>query len=118
VLDRADLALARRIARTIRTSNGGLPCLKALGLPLAHTGQVQVSMNLTDYRKTSPVAAFDAVLARAEAAGVRVAGSELVGLIPRAACPEGFAARVRLLSFDPDQVIENRLRRVSGRREG
>ena len=53
VLDRADLPLARHIARTIRASGGGLPHLKALGLALEHTGQVQVSMNLTDYRTTS-----------------------------------------------------------------
>ena len=65
VLDRADLALARHIARTIRTSNGGLPCVKALGLALAHTGQVQVSMNLTDYRTTSMADVFRAVDAEA-----------------------------------------------------
>jgi hypothetical protein len=47
--------------RDIRTSSGGLPCLKALGLPLEHTGQVQVSMNLTDYRTTSMAEVFRAV---------------------------------------------------------
>jgi glutamate formiminotransferase len=73
-------------------------------------------MNLTDYRKTSPIAAYDAVRTRAEAAGARVAGSELVGLIPQAACPTGFAERVRLLSFDPDQVIETRLARLRASR--
>ncbi len=66
-------------------------------------------MNLVDYRATSPIAAFDAVAAKAAQAGVEIAGSELVGLIPAAACPEGFAARVRLLAFDPDQVIETRI---------
>ena len=65
VLDRADLPLARHIARTIRTSGGGLPCLKALGLALEHTGQVQVSMNLTDYRTTSMADVFRAVDAEA-----------------------------------------------------
>ena len=108
-LDTRDLALAKRIAKEVRERDGGMPAVKALGFDLPERGWVQVSMNLTDYRKTSPVAAFDAVARRAEAAGVRVAGSELVGLIPAAACPEGFPERVRLLSFDPDQVVETRL---------
>ncbi len=108
-LDTRDLSLAKRIAREIRERDGGLPAVKALGFDLVERGWVQISMNLTDYRKTSPIAAFDAVRTRAESAGVRIAGSELVGLIPLAACPPGFPARVRLLSFDPSQVIETRL---------
>jgi glutamate formiminotransferase len=111
-LDTRDVALAKRIAKEVRERDGGLPCVKALGFDLPERGWVQVSMNLTDYRVTSPEAAFDAVRARAEAAGARVAGSELVGLIPSGACPVGFAERVRLLSFDPDQVIETRLARL------
>jgi glutamate formiminotransferase len=115
-LDTRDLALAKRIAKEVRERDGGMPAVKALGFDLPERGWVQVSMNLTDYRRTSPIAAYDAVRTRAEAAGVRVAGSELVGLIPQAACPEGFAERVRLLSFDPDQVIETRLARQRGGR--
>jgi glutamate formiminotransferase len=115
-LDTRDLALAKRIAKEVREKDGGLPAVKALGFDLPERGWVQVSMNLTDYRRTSPVAAYDAVRERAEAAGVRVAGSELVGLIPEAACPPGFPERVRLLSFDPDQVIETRLRARRGAR--
>jgi len=109
VLDRPDLALARRIARAIRTSNGGLPCLKALGLPIAHTGQVQVSMNLTDYRTTSMAAVFDAVATEAARAGARVLDSELIGLVPRAALDNlatvapAFAARHR------QAILEDRL---------
>jgi glutamate formiminotransferase len=113
-LDTRDLGVAKRIAKEIRERDGGMPGVKALGFDLPDRGWVQVSMNLVDYRKTSAVAAFDAVAERAKAAGVRVAGSELVGLIPREACPPGFAERVRLLSFDPDQVIETRLERRRG----
>jgi glutamate formiminotransferase len=111
-----DVSLGKRIAKEIRERDGGMPGVKALGFDLPEKGQVQISMNLVDYRKTSPVAAFDAVAARAKAAGVDVAGSELVGLIPREACPTGFAQRVRLLAFDEDQVIEARLERRRGRR--
>jgi len=109
VLDRPDLALARRIARTIRTSNGGLPCLKALGLPLAHTGQVQVSMNLTDYRTTSMAEVYRAVLAEAIAAGADIAGSEIIGLVPRAALDDFSTVAPETAARHRDQVLEDRL---------
>jgi glutamate formiminotransferase len=109
VLDRPDLALARRIARAIRTSNGGLPCLKALGLPLAHTGQVQVSLNLTDYRTTSMGEVFRAVLAEAVAAGADIAASEIIGLVPRAALADLAGVAPELAAHHLDQVLEDRL---------
>ncbi|MDF1702592.1 MAG: glutamate formimidoyltransferase [Planctomycetota bacterium] len=109
-LDTQDLAIAKQIATAIREKNGGLPGVKALGFDLPEKGQVQVSMNLVDYRKTNPIQAFDEIAQRAEAAGVTVAGSEVVGLIPHAACPEGFAERVRAIDFDADdQILERRL---------
>jgi glutamate formiminotransferase len=111
-----DLALAKRIAKEVREKDGGLPGVKALGFDLADRGQVQVSMNLVDYRRTSPTEVFDVISRKAAEAGAEVAGSELVGLIPEAAAPRGFAQRVRLIDFAPDQVIETRLARLrSGR---
>ena len=111
-LDTQDLAVAKEIAVAIREKDGGLPGVKAMGFDLPEKGQVQVSMNLVDYRQTSPIAVFDEIAKRAEAAGVPVAGSEVVGLIPQAACPEGFAERVRVIDFDPDeQIVERRLAR-------
>jgi glutamate formiminotransferase len=115
-LDTRDLSIAKGIAKAIRERDGGMPGVKALGFDLPARGWVQVSMNLVDFRKTSAIAAFDAVAERAKAAGVRVAGSELVGLIPQAACPPGFAERVQLLSFDPQQVIETRIASRRGAR--
>ena len=79
-LDSTDLELARRIAGEIRERDGGLPCLKAMGLAL--DDGVQVSMNLTDYRRTSLLDAFETVRGRAAAAGVAVRESEVVGLLP------------------------------------
>ena len=80
-LNSRDLELARRIAREIRERDGGLPCVKAMGLEL--DDGVQVSMNLTDYRRTSVLTAFEAVRTRAEAAGATVRESEVVGLLPQ-----------------------------------
>jgi glutamate formiminotransferase len=79
-LNSSDLELARRIAGEIRERDGGLPCLKAMGLAL--DDGVQVSMNLTDYRRTSVLTAFEAVRSRAAAAGATVRESEVVGLLP------------------------------------
>lgn len=111
-LDTQDLAIAKEIATAIREKNGGLPGVKAMGFDLEEKGQVQVSMNLVDYRQTSPIQVFDEIAKRAEAAGVPIAGSEVVGLIPQAACPEGFAERVKVIDWDPDeQIVERRLAR-------
>ena len=109
VLDRPDLPLARHIARAIRTSNGGLSCLKALGLPLAHTGQVQVSMNLTDYRTTSMAEVFRTVLAEALAAGADIVDSEIIGLVPRAALADFAEVAPALAARHCEQVLEDRL---------
>jgi glutamate formiminotransferase len=102
-----DLGIAKSIARAIRTSGGGLPCVKALGLPLESRGQVQVSMNLTDFDVTPPHVVFAEVSRLAEAAGVAVAESELIGLIPSKAVEMGFANALKLPEFRTDLVIEN-----------
>jgi glutamate formiminotransferase len=108
-LETRDLALAKRIAREVRERDGGLPAVKALGFDLPERGWVQVSMNLTDHRRTSPIRAFEEVLRLAEAAGVRVAGSEVVGLLPEAALAGDLLARAYVLGFRDDQVLERRL---------
>lgn len=108
-----DLEIAKRIAKQIREKDGGLPAVKAMGFDLPEQGLVQVSMNLVDYRRTSPVDVFDVIAAKAKKAGIEVAGSEVVGLIPAAAAPAGFRERVQAHGFEPDeQVIERRLARA------
>lgn len=92
-----DLALARRIAREVRS-----PAIRTLGLAIGE--RVQVSMNLLDPVTVGPEAATDAVAERAP-----IAGCELVGLVPRAVldaiAPERWAA----LALSPDRTIEARL---------
>jgi glutamate formiminotransferase len=71
----------------------------------------QVSMNLLDFQVTSIRRVFDEVAARAQARGVEVAESELVGLAPAAALDAATAAHVRLPAFDPkQQIVEEKLR--------
>jgi glutamate formiminotransferase len=108
----ADLTLARRIARAVRTRDGGLPALRALGLPLEQRGLTQVSMNLLDFRVTGLAAAFDAVTRLAGEAGVQVAGSEIVGLVPRAALAGVDPERLKLPADPAQLTVEERLRRA------
>ena len=106
-----DVSAARRIAKAVRTSAGGLPAVQARGFALLERGRAQVSMNLLDHRVTSVRAVFDAVVAEAAALGVEVEESELVGLVPEAALDTATARHVRLRRFDPRaQVLEERLR--------
>lgn len=84
-LDSTDLKLAQNIARRIRARNGGFAALRALGFYLAHRQQVQISMNLLDFEQTSLFAIMDTIRQLAKEAGVEVAGTEFIGLVPRRA---------------------------------
>jgi glutamate formiminotransferase len=106
------LDIARRIASRVRESGGGLPYVKALGVPIADRGIVQVSMNLTRFETTSVQAAFDCVAAQARREGVDVLESELIGLIPRAALDGTTPERLGLRHFSADQILEERLGRA------
>jgi glutamate formiminotransferase len=105
-----DLALAKSIARDIRASSGGFPAVKALGLPLASRGLVQVSMNLTDFEQTLPRAVYAEISRLAAKAGVEIEESELIGLIPRKALENTSAEELKLKDFDSGRILENRLR--------
>jgi len=83
-LDTTTVALARRIAREVREKKDGtgLPACRAIGWDMPGYGCVQISMNLVDYAVTPPHAAFEEVRRLARDAGLRVTGSEIVGLVP------------------------------------
>ncbi|MHB1417182.1 MAG: glutamate formimidoyltransferase, partial [Chloroflexota bacterium] len=102
----SEVGIAKAIARTIRESGGGLPALRAIGLAVAGAGEVQVSMNLTDFRRTGLLAAFGAVREEANRLGVEVAGSQIVGLVPAAALGEVVAQALQSPSFDVNQIVE------------
>jgi glutamate formiminotransferase/formiminotetrahydrofolate cyclodeaminase len=104
-----DLAIARKIARAVRGRDGGLRYLKALGFELPTRGIVQVSMNLIDYEKTSLHHAFAAVKREAERYGVRVAGSEIVGLVPQSAIDRASEYFLQIENFAPGLILENRI---------
>jgi glutamate formiminotransferase len=108
-LDTRDLSVAKQVARRVRERDGGLLHLKALGFELESRGVVQVSMNLTSYDVTNLHDAFEAVRREAEALGVRVIASEIVGLVPQAALDRAAAHFLKLENYSPDVVLENRI---------
>lgn len=110
ILATADLGVAREIARGIRESNGGLSAVKALGLALPSRGKVQVSINLTNFRRTPLHVVFDAVARSANELAVSVDGSELIGMIPQEALSASSGHDLRWLNMRPELVLENRLR--------
>jgi glutamate formiminotransferase len=105
--DRLDVADA--IARAIRQSAGGLPFVRALGLPLANRGIVQVSMNLTNYQQTSLLRAFEAVAREAARLDVGVLESEIIGLAPAAALDRATAEAIGLRGDWRDRILERRI---------
>lgn len=109
-LKSSDVTIAKRIARTIRESSGGLPAVKALGLLV--DGQAQVSMNLVDFRITPPHAVVARIAAEARLLGVEIDHSELIGLLPQEALLAAAAHALGLPALGPDQVVEMALRRV------
>ena len=105
----ADVGVAKRIAKAIRESDGGLPAVRAKGFDLADRGLVQVSMNMVDYRKTSLLQAFEAIRARAAKEGVEIAESEIIGLVPLDALVDAATAYLKLARFHREQILEIRL---------
>lgn len=108
-LDSTDLQVAKRIAKAVRASSGGLPHVKALGLPLISRNQVQVSMNLTDFEKTPLHVVYEEVRRFAAIEKVEIANSELIGLIPRAAIENAFAGLLKIADFQTCRVIEQQV---------
>jgi glutamate formiminotransferase len=106
VLNCCDLEPAREIARCIRQSSGGLPHVKAIGIPLESRQVVQVSMNLTDYRETSMCRGFDEIKARLSVWASEILESELIGLVPRDALGGRDPEYFKLKDFTSSRILE------------
>ncbi len=100
-----DVSVAKAIARKLREAGGGLPGVRAIGLA-AGPGLVQVSLNLTDFRRTGLLAALDAVRAEAARLGVEVESSRIVGLVPAEALAEVVSRCLSSPSFAATQIVE------------
>jgi glutamate formiminotransferase / formiminotetrahydrofolate cyclodeaminase len=117
-LGTSDLAIAKKIAKTIRFSSGGFRFVKSMGVMLASRNLAQVSMNLTDFEQTPLHVVFETVRREAERWGVPVVGSEIVGLIPKKAIEMSADYFLRFENFSPGLILENRVAEALGARSG
>ena len=107
-LDTSDVQIAKNIAKIIREKDGGLDCVKAMGFMLEDRNIAQVSINMTDYRVTPLYRVTELVKAEARRYGVRVTGTEVIGLCPMKALIDSAEYYLQIEDFDFDaQVLEN-----------
>ena len=111
-LDTADVEIAKKVARAVRASSGGLACVKALGLLV--DGRAQVSMNLTDFETTGMQRVLEAVREEARRLGARPESSELIGLVPRRALEGTSGAKLLIEGFNEGRILENRMEGAMG----
>lgn len=113
-LDTADVNVAKRVAKAVRTSSGGLPCVKAAGFLVG--GRAQVSMNLTDFEQTPVSRVYECVKREATHDGARPVSGEIVGLIPKAALDQMAEWFLQVENFDPSLILEDRLAAAMARK--
>jgi glutamate formiminotransferase len=111
-LNTPDVDIAKKIAKAVRFSTGGLRFVKAAGFLVR--GQAQVSMNLTDFEQTPIHRVFEMVRSEAARYGLVPASSEIVGLIPKKALEQAAEWFLQVENFDSSLVLENRLTAVMG----
>jgi len=102
-----DVDIAKKIAKAVRQSSGGLRYVKGLGLLV--DGRAQVSMNLTNFRETPIARVVEFIRREAQRYGVGIHHSELVGLIPQEALTDAAVWYTQLDQFDKEQILESRL---------
>ena len=107
-LNTSDVQIAKNIAKIIREKDGGLANVKAMGFMLEDRNIAQVSINMTDYRVTSLYRVTELVKAEAKRYGVKVIGSEVIGLCPMKALIDSAEYYLQIEDFDFEgQVLEN-----------
>jgi glutamate formiminotransferase/formiminotetrahydrofolate cyclodeaminase len=109
-LNTSDVDIAKKIAKAVRFSSGGLRFVKGAGFMVR--GMAQVSMNLTDFEQTPIQRAFEFVKREAARYGVIPVSSEIVGLIPKKALEQAAEWFLQIENFDSSLILENRLTAV------
>ena len=109
-LNTPDIEIAKRVAKAVRFSTGGLRFVKGAGFLVR--GLAQVSMNLTDFEQTPIHRVFEVVRREAARYGALPVSSEIVGLIPKKALEAAAEWFLQVENFDPSMILENRLAAV------
>jgi glutamate formiminotransferase/formiminotetrahydrofolate cyclodeaminase len=111
-LNTPDVQIAKKIAKAVRFSSGGLRYVKGAGFLVR--GLAQVSMNLTDFEQTPVHRVFETVRREAARYGAIPVASEIVGLIPKKALEQAAEWFLQVENFDSSLILENRLSAVMG----
>jgi len=111
-LNTPDVEIAKKVAKAVRHSSGGLRFVKGNGFLVR--GQAQVSMNLTDFEQTPIARVFEMVKREAARYGVTPTSSEIVGLIPKKALEDAAEWFLQVENFDASLILENRLTGIMG----
>ena len=98
-----DVSIANKIARAIRFSSGGLRFVKSMGMLVE--GRAQVSMNLTNFRRTPMARVVEMIRSEAARYGVQVHHSELVGLVPNKAILDAAIWYMQMDQFEARQPL-------------
>ncbi len=106
-LSTPEVEIAKKIAKAVRYSSGGLRFVKGMGVSCR--GMAQVSMNLTDFEQTSMARVYEFVKREAERYGVHPVSSEIVGLIPARALEDAAEWYLQVENFSASMILENRL---------
>jgi glutamate formiminotransferase len=111
-LNTTNVDIAKKIAKAVRFSSGGLRYVKGAGFLVR--GLAQVSMNLTDFEQTPIYRVFEFVKREAARYGVSPLSSEIVGLIPKKSLEQAAEWFLQVENFDSSLILENRLSAVMG----
>jgi len=111
-LNTPDVDIAKKVAKAVRFSSGGMRFVKGAGFRVR--GLAQVSMNLTDFEQTPIHRVFEFVKREAARYGVSPVSSEIVGLIPKKALEQTAEWFLQVENFDSSLILENRLSAVMG----
>jgi glutamate formiminotransferase len=113
-----NIEIANKIAKAIRNISGGFKYVKALGMELHDKQMVQVSINMTNYKKSTLFRVYELVKLEAERYGVSIASSEIVGLTPLQALIDTASFYLRLEDLSPENVLEMKMLEILLRNNG
>ncbi|MCX5783350.1 MAG: glutamate formimidoyltransferase [Elusimicrobia bacterium] len=109
-LETTDMAFGAMLAKKIRTSGGGLPCLRAKEIFLESKNQVQISTVLTNYKVTSVQRVISEIEKEISPKGIKIANTELIGLTTQEALTGYSIEALKVQNFNPKvQILEGRL---------
>lgn len=99
-----NMEAAKAIVKAVRGATGGFQCVRAMALELPDKKQIQISMNLVDYRKSPIHRVFETIKSEASAKGIGISGTELVGPLPLDALKQVLEFYLRVEGFSMEQI--------------